>query len=384
MGGNVQDFLDVVDTIYAGDRHFVRGLDFDFKERLHPKKNPFFEHGEGTLFTAYRDGRCVGRVSASIDREHLDRHKDGAGFFGFFDTVEDQEVATALLRAAEDWLRGRGMTQMRGPLSLSINEEMGCLVEGFDSPPMILMGHHRPYQGGLIEGAGFEKAKDVFAWRYEVGALNARTKKAHQEIKAMPEVTSRQLSPKDLERDVTLVTDIFNDAWADNWGFVPFTRKEVRKMAKDFKLILEPELTRITFIDGEPAAVALALPNINEMIGDLHGKLLPMGLPKLLYRLKVQGPKTARLVILGIRKKFRNVRKYAGMSVFLFGELNESGKRIGIQWGELGWTLEDNAPVNTAIKLMGGKMYKRYRVYDRPLTSLSNGSGSGSGSGSAE
>jgi hypothetical protein len=142
-------------------------------------------------------------------------------------------------------------------------------------------------------------------------------------------------------------------------------------MAKDFKLILEPELTRITFIDGEPAAVALALPNVNEMIGDLHGKLLPLGLPKLLYRLKVQGPKTARLVILGIRKKFRNVRKYAGMSVFLFGELHESGKRIGIQWGELGWTLEDNAPVNTAIKLMGGKMYKRYRVYDRPLASVS-------------
>lgn len=369
MGGNVKDFLGVVDTIYSGDANFVRPLDFDLKERLHPKKNPFFEHGEGTLFTAYRDGACVGRISASIDREHLDRHKDGAGFFGFFDTVDDQEVATALLRAAEDWLRARKIKTMRGPLSLSINEELGCLVEGFDSPPMILMPHHRPYQGGLIEAAGFEKTKDFYAWRYEVDSLNARTKRAHQEIKGMPEVVSRLLSPKDMERDVTLVTDIFNDAWADNWGFVPFTRNEVRKMAKDFKMILLPELTRIVFIDGEPAAVAVALPNLNELITDLHGRVFPTGLLKLLYRLRVQGPKTARLVILGIRKKFRFNRKYAGLSVFLFGELHESGKRIGIQWGELGWTLEDNGPVNASIRMMGGKIYKRYRVYERSLAS---------------
>jgi hypothetical protein len=368
-GGRVRDFLGVVDSIYAGDPNYVRELDFDVKERLDPKKNPFFEHGEATLFTAYRAGRCVGRVSASIDREHLERHKDGAGFFGFFDTVEDQEVATALLRAAEDWLRGRGMKTARGPLSLSINEEMGCLVDGFDTPPMILMPHHRPYQGGLIEGAGYQKAKDVFAWKYVVGSLNARTKRAHQEIKAMPEVSCRTVSPKDLDRDVALVTDIFNDAWADNWGFVPFTRNEVRKMAKDFKLILEPEITRIAFIDGEPAAVAVALPNVNELIADLGGRLLPTGLLKLLYRLKVQGPKTARLVILGIRKKFRYSRKYAALSVFLFGELHESGKRIGIQWGELGWTLEDNGAVNAAIRVMGGEIYKRYRVYERPLAS---------------
>jgi hypothetical protein len=366
--GKVKDFLDVVETIYAGDRNYIRELDFDLKERLHPKKNPFFEHGEATLFTAYRNGKCAGRISASIDREHLDRHKDSAGFFGFFDTVEDQEVATALLRAAEDWLRARGMRHARGPLSLSINEEMGCLIEGFDTPPMILMPHHRPYQGNLIEGAGYAKLKDVYAWKYVVGALNSRTKRAHQEIKAMPEVTCRPLSPKDLDRDVTLVTDIFNDAWADNWGFVPFTRNEVRKMAKDFKLILEPEITRIAFIDGEPAAVAVALPNLNETIGDLNGKILPTGILKLLYRLKVQGPKTARLVILGIRKKFRFNRKYAGLSVFLFGELHESGKRIGIQWGELGWTLEDNGAVNAAIKVMGGEIYKKYRVYERALS----------------
>jgi hypothetical protein len=367
MGGNLSEFLDVVKTIYEGDPNYIRPLDQDLKDRLNPKKNPFFEHGDGVLFTAHKGNRCVGRISASIDREHLDRHKDDTGFWGFLDTVDDIEVVKALLARAEAWLRDKGMKRAQGPMSLSINEEMGCLIEGFDTPPVIMMPHHRAYQSALIEKAGYEKLKDVYAWKYTVGELNARTKRAHEEVKAMPEVTSRQMSMKDIERDTNIVLDVFNDAWSDNWGFVPLTRAEVRKTAADFKLILAPEITRIAFIDGEPAAVALTIPNVNEMIKDLNGKLFPFGLPKLLYRLKVEGPRSARLIILGIRKKYRHVRKYAGLSLFLFGELNEGGKKIGIQWGELGWTLEDNAPVNTAIKLMGAKLYKKYRVYARPL-----------------
>jgi hypothetical protein len=259
------------------------------------------------------------------------------------------------------------MKHARGPVSLNINEEMGCLVDGFDTPPYILMPHHRPYQGGLIEKAGYAKVKDVFAWRYTVGELNARTKKARDEIRALPEVTSRTVEYKNMERDVELIMDIFNDAWSENWGFVPLTRSEVRKMAQDFKLILIPEITRIAYIDGEAAAVAVAIPNLNEIIRDLRGSLFPLGIFKLLYRLKVQGPKTGRVIILGIRKKWRNVRKYAGLSIFLYAELNESGKKIGMTGGELGWTLEDNGPVNTGIKLMGGQPYKRYRVYEKNL-----------------
>ncbi len=368
MGGNLKEFLDVVKTIYEGDASYIRPLDQDLKDRLNPKKNPFFEHADGVLFTAHKGNRCVGRISASIDREHLDRYKDDTGFWGFLDTVDDPEVVKALLARAEAWLRDKGMKRAQGPMSLSINEEIGCLIEGFDTPPVLMMPHHRPYQSGLIEKAGYEKLKDVFAWKYTVGELNARTKKAHEEIKAMPEVTSRPVSLKDVERDTNIVLDVFNDAWSDNWGFVPMTRSEVRKTAADFKLILAPEITRIAFIDGEPAAVAVTLPNVNDMIKDLNGKLFPLGLPKLLYRLKVEGPRSARLIILGIRKKYRHIRKYAGLSLYLFGELNEGGKKIGIQWGELGWTLEENAPVNTAIKLMGAKLYKKYRIYARPLT----------------
>jgi hypothetical protein len=261
------------------------------------------------------------------------------------------------------------MKAARGPVSLSINEEMGCLVEGFDAPPVLLNPHHRPYQAGLIEKAGYAKVKDLHGWKYTVGDLNARVKKARDDLRAMPEVTTRQLSPKDIERDVGTITDVFNDAWSDNWAFVPLTQSEVRKMAADFRLIAVPEITQLVFIDGEAAAVAVALPNINELIGDLHGKLFPMGLPKLLWRLKVKGAKSARLIILGIRKKYRHIRKYAGLSLFLYAELSEGGRRLGIEWGELGWTLEDNGAVVAGIKMMGAKQYKTYRVFQKELSS---------------
>lgn len=369
IGGKIGDFLDVVDYIYRDDPCWVRPLDMDLKTRL-SEKNPFFEHGEATIFTAYRNGWCVGRCTAQIDREHLDRYKDDVGFFGFLDTVDDEEVATALLDAARRWLRERGMKRVRGPLSLNMNEEIGCLVDGFDTPPMLLMQHHREYQGKLIEAAGFEKAKDLYAWRYTVGQIPRRAQKAHDDIAALPEVHSRHVDPKNVEGDIRVIMDVFNDAWSDNWGFVPLTESELRQMAKDLKPVLIPELTYITEIDGEPAAVALALPNVNEMIRDFNGKLIGRGIPnvaKLLYRLKVKGPRTARLIILGIRKKFRKTRKYAGLSIYLYAKMNRAGQRLGIQWGELSWTLEDNGPVNVGIKMMGGKIYKKYRLYEREV-----------------
>jgi hypothetical protein len=363
----LRDFLEVVDRIYEGDRSYVRPLDQDVKDRLDPRKNPFFTHAEGAIFTAHKGGGCVGRITTSVDREHLGRYADATGFWGFLDTVDDSDVAKALLSHAEAWLSQRGMTRARGPLSTNVNEEMGCLVEGFDTPPYVLMPHHRPYQARLIEESGYEKAKDLIAWSYVVGELNPRTARAQAEIRAMPEVKSRVVSYRDMARDVDLIMDIFNDAWSDNWGFVPLTPAEVKKTAQDFKMFLMPEITRIVSIDGEPAAVAVAIPNLNEMIDDLGGKLFPLGLAKLLYRLKMKGPKTGRVLILGIRKKWRHVRKYAGLSLFLYAELNDSGRKLGMTGGELGWTLEDNGPVNVGIRTMGAKPYKRYRVYDKTL-----------------
>lgn len=367
IGGKLNDFLNVVDYVYRGDPMYVRPLDMDMKDRLSPK-NPFFEHGEGVIFTAHRNGWCVGRATAQIDREHLARYNDDTGFFGFLDTIDDEEVTKSLLDSACKWLKAKGMKRVIGPMSLSINEEMGCLIDGFDTPPMILMQHHRPYQGGLIEKAGFHKIKDAYAWRYHVGNIPERARKAHDDVEALPEVKSRHVDMKNLDADLRVIMDVFNDAWSDNWNFVPFTERELQKMAADLKLIAIPELSYITEVDGEPAAVALALPNLNELIRDMKGKLLPLNLPKLLWRLKVVGPRTARLAILGIRKKHRAQRKYAALSVYLYAKMNAAGKRLGIEWGELSWTLEDNAPVNVAIKMMGGKVYKTYRVYEKSLT----------------
>lgn len=377
MGGPLHDFLDVVDTIYEGDPVYVRPLDLLLKDQLSPRKNAFFEHGEGAMFCAYRGGRCVGRATAQIDRLHLERHADGAGFFGFFDTIDDEEVARGLLDRVERWLTSKGMKTARGPFSLNINEELGCLVEGFDTPPYIAMPHHRPYQGGLIEKAGYRKAKDFYAWKYKVGEPNVRVKKAYEDIKAQPEITSRTLSLKNLDRDIALFVDIFNDCWSENWGFIPFTATEARKMATDYKLLIMPEITCIVSIDGEPAAVAIAVPNLNELVRDMHGKLFPLGLPTLLWRLKVSGPKSARLIFLGIRKKWRPVRKYAALSAFMYAQMNEGGKKLGIREGELGWTLEDNGRVNAGIQLMGAKLYKKYRVYEKALDGA-NGASSAS------
>jgi hypothetical protein len=367
MGGRIDDFLNIVDHIYWDDPAYVRPLDMELRDRLNPKKNPFFQHGEGTIFCAYRGGRCVGRVTAQIDRDHLARYRDATGFFGLLDTVDDADVARALLARAETWLRGKGMTHVRGPLSLSINEELGCLVEGFDTPPYVMMPHHRRYQGSLIEQAGYHKAKDFFAWSYRVGDLNARVKRAREEVLALPDVSYRRASLKNLDADVELLVEIYNDAWQDNWGFVPFTRREVEKMASDFRPLLVPEITCIVSIDGEPAAMALAIPNVNELAYDFNGKLLP-NLPKLLWRLKVKGPRSARLILLGIRRKWRGVRKYAALSAFMYAEMNDGGRKLGIREGELGWTLEDNGRVNAGIQLMGAKLYKKYRVYEKSLT----------------
>lgn len=367
MGGDLKDFLNVVEDIYRSDPLYIRPLDMDLSDRLNPKKNPFFEHADGTIFTAYRSGKCVGRITAQIDREHLARHKDDTGFFGFLDTIDDPEVVKALLAKAEAWLKDRGMKTIRGPMSLSINEEIGCLVDGFDSPPVLMNPHHRAYQGGLIEQAGYTKAKDVWGWRYEVGEPNARVKKAQEDMRALPEVKMRKLSKANIDADVATTLEIFNEAWHDNWMFVPATKREADKMAADFKLFLVPDITVIVEIDGKPAAVAIALPNVNELISDMKGKLFPFGLPKLLYRLKVEGAKSGRLILLGIKKEFRQNRKYAALSLALYAEMNDGGKKSGMTWGELGWTLEDNSAVNAGIRMMGAKKYKTYRVYEKSL-----------------
>jgi hypothetical protein len=295
-GRDLDAFLSLPEQLYAGDPGFVAPLLMEQRERLTPTKNPFFEHAEATLFTAYKDGKLVGRISAQVDREHLKRYNDDCGFFGFFDTINDVRVGRALLDAAATWL------------------------------------------------------------------------KAHEELLLMPEVRIRTARKSHLAEDVNVIVDVFNDAWSDNYHFVPMTQKEVAKMASDMKLLLNEQMALIAEIDGKPAAIALALPNLNEAIHDLDGKLFPFGLAKLIYRIKIKRPKSARLILLGIKNEYRHKKRYGGLSTALYVEVATRGRAQGYEWGELGWTLEDNRAVNLGIKMMGGELYKRHRIYEKALS----------------
>ena len=369
-GGDVKDFLRAADVVFAGDPHFVKPLDFDITQRLHPGKNPFFKNGraEAMYYTAWRDGKLVGRCSATVDREYLRLYNNDTGFFGFFDTIDDDAVGKALVERAAAWLRGKGMKRMSGPFSLYPNEEVGVLIEGFDMPPSLMMAHSRQWQDRVALASGLVKEKDVFAWRYDVGDLPKRAQRALDNLKVdAPELKFRSVNKSRLEEELKVILDIYNDAWEGKWAFVPALPDEVKKMAEDLSLVIDADLAFLAEIEGRPVAMCILLPNLNECIADLDGALFPFGWAKLLWRLKVNHPKSARLMLLGIRKELRNVRKYMALSVAMYAEVSHRGKAKGYQWGELSWTREDDSPINSGISNMGAKIYKKYRVYEMPL-----------------
>ena len=368
-GKDVNDFIQAGFEVFRSDPMWVPPLDFEFKERLSPKHNPFFARADVTLFTAWKDGKLVGRCSATVDREWLKLWKDDCGFFGFFDTIDDQEVANALMTAAERWLKAKGMKTMIGPLSLYANDEIGCLIEGFDYPPNLMMAHSQKYQAKLIEGTGCAKEKDLFCWKYESAQpFPDRVLKAWENIKSMPEVKLRSVDPSKMESELDIIMDIYNDAWKGKSFMVPALADEVKKIAKDMKLILDPDIAFIAEINGKPAGMCICLPNLNEAIGDLGGKLFPLGWAKLLWRVKVKHPESARLMMLGIKGEARsNVKKYGGLSAAMYVEVAKRGGGKGYKWGELSWTREDDAPINLGIRSMGAKIYKKYRVYRKAL-----------------
>jgi hypothetical protein len=360
-------FIRAGHVVFASDPHWVPPLNFDLKARLSPDKNPFFSRAEVMLFTAWSGNELVGRCSAQIDREHLRVHQDGSGFFGFFDTIDDQGVANALLESAAGWLRPRGVTRMMGPFSLYANEEIGLLVEGFEYPPMMFMAHSRSYQRALAEGAGLEKEKDLQAWRFDEPNLPPRAVRAWEEVQKMPEVRLRSVDVKHLDREVEIIQAIYNDVWLGKWAYVPATTDETVKLAEDLKLIVDPDIAFMAEVNGETVGLCIMLPNFNEAIADLHGKLLPFGFAKALYRLKLKHPASARLMMLGLREHIRKQRRYGGLSAAMYVETARRGFGKGYKWAELSWTREDDVPINLGIKMMGGTVYKRYRVYKRSL-----------------
>jgi hypothetical protein len=368
-GGDVEDFIRAGSVVYRGDPTWVPPLHMMIADRLNPKKEPFHRHADVALFTAWKNGELVGRTSATVDRSWLDTWNDATGHFGYFDTIDDVEVARALLGAAEGWLREKGMKRMNGPMSLTANQEIGTLVDGFEHPPVLDMAHSRPYQGALAEACGLVKEKDLYSWRYHTkDGFNARTQRAWEQVQEMKEVRLRSVDLSRLREELGLVMEIYNETWAGKWAYIPTTGEELDKMAADFALVLDPEIAFIAEVDGKPAGMCIAVPNLNEAIRDLDGKLAPFGWAKLLWRTKVKRPASARLIALGVREAIRkNVKRYGVLSAAMYVEVSKRGLARGYEWAELSWTREDDAPINLGIRSMGAKVYKTYRVYQKPL-----------------
>jgi hypothetical protein len=336
------------------------------REHLSPH-NPYFEHAQFQSWIAYRNASAVGRISAQIDQLHIERHHKKEGFFGMIEAEDNHETFKALFDTAEDWLGNHGMHRVLGPYNLSINQEPGLLVDGFDTPPCLMMGHARPYYGPRIEENGYQKAKDLIAYIIDG---NFRHSAAMQAIvkRAEKRVTIRSLRKSNFVEDLKIIEDIFNDAWSENWGFIPFTEAEFKQLGKDFKLILDFELVKIAEVDGAPAAFLVVLPNINEAIRDLNGRLLPFGWLKLLWRLKVRFPQTARIPLMGVRKQYHDSLLGAALAFMVIRGVQAPGLKRGIKKVELSWILEDNKGMSDIIESIGGTAYKTYRIYSKDLT----------------
>lgn len=355
-------------SIYRDDPAWIPPLLLERREHLDPRKNPFFENAQARFWLALRDGRPVGRISAQVNRAYLALYNDATGHFGMLEAEDDAEVFRMLVKAAEDWLRQQGMRRVLGPFNLSINEESGLLVEGFEHPPLMLMGHARPYYAGHLEALGYAKAKDLICYWYDaredlpdsITGLLRKTANAER-------LTVRPLDMRRYDADLAVIIDIFNDAWSENWGFVPMSQAELKHMAKALKPIVRPESVAIAELKGKPVAMAIGLPNVNEAIADLNGRLLPFGWLKLLWRLKVRTTKTGRMPLMGVRKAYHSSRLGAALALAVVERVRQAQKALGVEGGELSWILEDNLPMRRMIEQFGGVAYKTYRVYQRGL-----------------
>ena len=361
-------FLRVPWSLYGDDPAWVPPLLQERRDFLNPKKNPLFESADVRLWLALRGGRPVGRISAQVNRVHLAHHKDATGQFGLLEAEDRAATFHALLSTAETWLMARGMQRVTGPFSLSINQESGLLVDGFDHPPALMMGHARLYYGERLEAEGYRKIKDLICYRYtETSELTTSTKRMLERVSDLEGLTLRSLDMRRYEEDLRAIVDIFNDAWANNWGFIPMSAAELRALARDLKPIVRPETIAIAELDGRPVAMVISLPNVNEAIADLDGRLLPFGWAKLLWRLKVRTPRTARIPLMGIRREFHGTMLGAGLALAVLDRVREAHLRLGIDEVELSWILEDNLPVQHLIAQCGGVPYKTYRVYERDV-----------------
>ncbi|HSL16427.1 MAG TPA: N-acetyltransferase [Methylomirabilota bacterium] len=361
-------FVDLPFTLYRDDPNWVPPLKAEVRKLLDARRHPFYGGGreaEIELFLA-RDGRrVVGRVAAILNHAHNRVHDEPIAFFGFFECERRPEVAAALLATVEDWARQRGLEAVRGPMNPSTNYECGLLVEGFDRPPVLMMTYNPPWYAELLEAAGYAKVKDLYAYLSEVhdASLERLRKLGERAVKRNPGLTTRSADLKRFDSEVALIKGLYNAAWEKNWGFVPMSDAEFDALARELKALVHPELVRIAFVDDEPVGFILTVPDWNPVLADLGGSVWrhPFKLLRHLLFTKAESLPGLRLVLLGVRAGFRN----RGVESLLFAHGIEVALRAGYEWCEYSWILEDNELTKRAVRLMGGELYKVYRVYEK-------------------
>lgn len=368
-----QAFVDLPFRLYAGDPNWVPPLKSEVMATITPGKNPWFEHGEAQLFLAERNGHVVGRISAHLDYLALAQPPEqgmgpGVGNWGFFE-AEDADVAKVLIETAEGWLRDRKMVRALGPLSLSIWEEPGLLVQGHDHPPTVLMGHHNPAYGAWIQAAGYAGVKDLYTYQIPI---DVPFPPLVQRIVAMGKrnerIVIRKVNKANFDAEAAIILSILNDAWSGNWGFVPITDAEVAHTGKQLKPIVFNDLISIAEVDGEPVAFMMTWPDINEKIGTFGGSLFPFNWAKLLWWLRAPKVSTMRVPLMGVVKKLQATRLASQLAFMMVTYIRDaSTSKFGATRGEFGWVLDDNGPMRSVGEAINGEINKVYRLYEKPL-----------------
>jgi GNAT superfamily N-acetyltransferase len=360
--GEWNAFLRFPYRFYRGNPNWVPPLIQDQKVLLDPDKHPFYKHAKSRFFVAFRNGRPVGRIAALVDHSHNEFHADRTGFFGFFESEEDTTVSTGLLDAARNWLREQGMNAMRGPVNPSQNEDCGCLIDAFDSPPVIMMTYNPPAYPGLYERFGLRKAMDLYAYVAETsGGMPDKLVRVAESVRKKEGITVRTADMKRFDEEVGRIKRIYNKAWSRNWGFVPMTDAEFDHLAKNLKVAVVPELCLIAEIAGEPIGFALSIPDLNQALIRLKGRLFPTGIFKLLwYSRKID---MIRIVTLGVVHEHQQ----KGIDAVLYLDTWRNALKKGYVRGEMSWILETNTMMNRSAKMLGGTVYKTYRMYQMDI-----------------
>jgi hypothetical protein len=361
-------FVDFAWEVYRDDPNWVPPLKDEVHGLIDAKKNPWFGHGRAAFWIAERDGQVVGRVSAQVDDLVQQHMAPGTGQWGMFEAL-DAEAGAALIARAEEWLREQGMTNSLGPISISIWDEPGLLIQGFEEPPMVMMGHHRPVYRQWIEAAGYDKAKDLFTFELDIRIdMIPVIDRLIKSGEANPRIRIRNVDKSKFDQEAAIILDILNDAWSDNWGFVPLTDAEIAYAGKKLKPIIVEDLVKVAEVDGEPVAFMITIPDMNEMIRDLDGNLFPFGWAKLLWRLHKVATKRVRVPLMGVRKSLQGGRMASQLAFMLI----EFTRRVcvdkyGINVGEFGWVLEDNQGMMSIAQLPGANINHTYRIYQKRL-----------------